>query len=400
MTPLRVFTARRKWLIIGGAAAIAAAAAAAAVVPAAQPGPPRLEYTRLPAPCTMLTAATVARYAPGATGGPYSGKPSSNDRGDGCTWFSDGPIEGVSMYLTVDLYGPSEALARAERAYDGWARARCPCNGETLAKQVVPDLGDQATVLFITSTSGTPAGATPWTVPNILVTVRSGNAVITLQYSLAAGENAPQKPANATLAATAIAMAREVLASLAGHPYAQTAVPGPPAPAAAARSSPGLLYAGPRDPCALVKASTLARYAPGATVNGPPASEGSPGESQSYECDWTVNDDSSDLDLNVTIYATPADAQQLLRSDLGALTGSGIGPPYPGARAVKGLGDQAFAFFQNDVDTLTLYVWSANAVIEVSFSIGVSASGSPSRAAALATDVAAARDVLARLPRL
>ena len=390
---MRALMTRRKWLIIGCTAGIAAAAAVAAIVPAAPPAAPRMEYTTLPAPCSMLTTATLARYAPDATGEPSSGKPSSTDRGDNCSWLSDRTNEGVSLYLTVDLYGPSDALARAERAYDGWARARCPCRGDTLAKQAVPDLGDQATNLFITPTPSTATLTVPWTVPEILLAVRSGNAVIIVDYAVDAGANAPPRPANATLAAAAIAMAREALASLSGHPYAQTAVPGPPAPASP--SSPGLLYADPRDPCALVKASTLARFVPGASVDGPPVSGSSPGEPQAYECTWNANDDSSDLDLHVTIYASPEDAEQVLRSDLGALTGSGIGPPYPGAQAVRGLGNQAFAFFQNDVGTMTLYIWSANAEIEVSFSTYVSLP----RAGMLSADVAAARDVLASLPR-
>ena len=204
---------RRLVRIGAGAAVIAVVALIAAVASMAAPSSPRpLLYTKLPAGCTLVRVATLAKYAPTAEGRPYGGAPSSTDHFTGCAWFTSMADEGVSLYVSAEVYGSSDWLDTAKRNYDAWAYGRY--RGYEMTARSVPGLGDQATNLFVTRTSGKVGGTGPWTVPEILLVVRSRNAVIMVNYIVVAGQNPPPKPSDAALEAAAIAMARDVLAVL------------------------------------------------------------------------------------------------------------------------------------------------------------------------------------------
>ena len=385
---------RRSALILGAAAFISATAITAALLIAVQPTAKKLEYTRLPAPCTMVTAATLASYAPEATGSSFRGTSRGTDQYGGCTWFSNTLREGVSLYLAVTVYGSPDGVAEAERDYYGWQGTRCRSQGCTRAAQAVPGLGDQATSLLFTLTTSAANQAAAWTVPQIVLVVRSGNALVTIQYAVEAGAVAPPKPTNAALVGGTVAMAREVLAALSGHPYVQ--------PTASA-SPQGPLYASPPDACTLVKASTLAKYAPGATVDRTSSSSG-PGPPGS--CYWIASTASTlseafTLSVDITIYASADDAQAGYELDVQTTREDGMGTTRL-VQSVKGLGKQATAIFQtvegNSV-MWTLETWSGNAEVETTFSDLAGPVSSMRRATMLAGDIAMARDVLADLPR-
>jgi hypothetical protein len=75
---------------------------------------------------------------------------------------------------------------------------------------------------------------------------------------------------------------------------------------------------------------------------------------------------------------------------------------FTGARPVTGVGQQAEAVFQtlDGSPSVTLYVWSGNAELNISATdLGLSFGAPLSRAEKLAADIALARDVLARLKR-
>lgn len=117
--------------------------------------------------------------------------------------------------------------------------------------------------------------------------VESGNAVIDLSYT---GPGA-QSPDHAVLLAGGIAMARDALAALAST--------------SASSYRQGPVYAQPSDLCQLIKASTLARYLPGATVSEDDATS---------LCDWTSSNQA--LSLAVTIDSDLDSAQGNFEEDV------------------------------------------------------------------------------------
>lgn len=380
---------RRKPLAIGVAAGLAVIAAVTAVVVAVQPG-----HTRRPAPCTMVTAATLARYLPDAGQGTLT-TPSIGKEiyAAGCFWSSYTLGGTRDLLLHVDLYSSQAAASAAERAHSNLLlMAECPCPGLRITTQTVSGLGDQSTAAVMTVRTAAATAGSAWAVPQIGLVVRSGSAIIQLSYVVYAGLDAPPKPTTGTLMADTIAIAHDVLATLTGSPAGSATAP-------PAYSSPrGLLYARPRNLCGLVKTSTLTRYAPEVTIPGTPKPAGSYSWApQAESCLWTGAPYL--IDQFLVIYSHPGEAQRQVLSDVQAPHKGGTGK-FTGTQPVLGLGDHATAEFIPEAGgdlELDLDVSEANAALQVIFV--ATQSPSPSRTSMLAAAIAMARDVLADLPR-
>lgn len=376
----------RNPLAIGIAAGIAVTAAVATVVVAVQPW-----RAQRPAPCTMVTAATLARYLPDAGTDPLTAPPVGKVvYAAGCSWSSYTLGGTRDLLLHVDQYSSPTAASAADRAHFGsFLMVDCPCPGLSIITRTVSGLGDQSKAAVMTAAAATGSA---WTVPQIGLVVRSGSAVISLSYAVYAGLDAPPKPATATLVADTIAIAHDVLAAMTGSPrVSPTAPPAYP-------SSRGLLYTRPRNPCGLIKTSTLTRYLPAITTPGNPKPLVSDSAApQAETCLWTG--DPYVVYQVVAIYSHPGDAQRQVPADTRAPHQGGTGN-FTGTQSVPGLGDHATAIFTIQAGgnrELDLYVSEANATLEMIFL--ATQRPSPSRAAMLAADIAMARDVLADLPR-
>ena len=177
-------------------AALAQPAAAASV-----PVSPEPRYTGSRDPCLLITTATLATYAPGATVTPQaspgsSGTPSGAPQMSSCSWASD---RGLVM-LTLSGF-PDAASARQAFDIDAQANSRSIA-GETVTGSVwMPDLGEEAAAIFQTR-AGDDHG--------VAMIVWSGNVEVSLWY---AGRG-PVPLERATLLAGGVAMARDVLAGL------------------------------------------------------------------------------------------------------------------------------------------------------------------------------------------
>lgn len=182
-------------------------------------------------------------------------------------------------------------------------------------------------------------------------------------------------------------------------------------------SSPGPRYAYPSRLCSLVSAATLAEYLPGfrAPTSAPELDHlGAP---QYSSCGFLVPQNLTGWYLRVYLYG-PAGVNA--RGGFGYLVRVRGEPPrmrgfHYASRvtAVPHLGAQATAIFATSgfpdtgiVPSLDLLVWSGNADIEIQ--VVDAATGSPpqampgrwpTEAVALAGATAAARDILAKLPR-
>jgi hypothetical protein len=205
---------RRRPLILGVAAVLVAALIAiVAVVLAGRPAAAKLKYTSLPAPCTMLTSGTVARFLPGVSSSPAGAAPGRASKVGACTWSSIAGGEDRTLILQVDMYDSAAGTSSARQAYAKEVPAgNCRCQWYTVTRQAVTGLGDQATVLFTTTSTKSNAGF--WTAPAVNLLVRSGNADINVGYTVAGIGRAPAPPSDAALRATTVAMARDVLAAL------------------------------------------------------------------------------------------------------------------------------------------------------------------------------------------
>jgi hypothetical protein len=174
-------------------AALAAPAAVASVRVSAEP-----HYTGLRDACPLITTATLATYAPRATGKP---QPAAGGAGSSqmasCSWSSSSS----SVLLTLSIF-PDAVSARQNYDIEAQANSRS-ISGEMVTGSVwMPDLGEEATAIFQTR-SGSTQG--------VAMIVWSGNVEVSLWYA-AAGSPPPDR---ATLLAGGIAMARDVLAALA-----------------------------------------------------------------------------------------------------------------------------------------------------------------------------------------
>jgi hypothetical protein len=108
------------------------------------------------------------------------------------------------------------------------------------------------------------------------------------------------------------------------------------------------------------------------------------------------------ITLIVTIESDPDSAQGSYEFDTQASRKNENGFIFTGARPVTGVGQQAEAVFQtmDGSPSVTLYVWSGNAELEIGATdLGLSFGAPLSQAEKLAADTALARDVLTRLRR-
>lgn len=307
--------------------------------------------------CKLVSAATAAKYAPGAFLAPLPGAGSAGGpQGSGCSWIGDS----ASISLTLQLSsGPEDAQRRID--------ANADAIGSTVTgAQLLPDLGESA----VASYKLEPASG------RVSLDVWSGNAE--LEYSYTVKRSGLRLIDRSAPLAGVIAMARDGLAALAR-------------PATSAYPS-GPRYVKPKDTCALVRPATLARYGISETDEGGAAVSG---ESQ---CAWGSG--SVSISLFIRIESDPDSAHGDFQFDVQYDHENRDGSTFTGAKAVSGLGQQAEAVYQiqSGAPAVSLYVWSGNA--EVNLSAEDVGFGSPlSRAGKLAAEIAIARDVLARLDR-
>ena len=161
----------------------------------------------------MLTSGTAARFLPGASSSPTGAASGRASKVGACTWSSIAGGEDRTLILQVEVYDSAAGTSSAQQAYAKEAPAgNCRCQGYTVTRQAVTGLGDQATMLFTTTGTQTRAGS--WTAPAVNLRVRSGNADINVGYTVAGIGRAPAPPGDAELRASAVAMARDVLAAL------------------------------------------------------------------------------------------------------------------------------------------------------------------------------------------
>ena len=323
-------------------------------------------YAGRPDPCRMVSTATLARYIPGSVfsaplGGPAM-SPEASTAGE-CSWSS----ADFAGFMTFYTY--RDAIT-AGRVFEGKAGAQSSGMAGVAGMRWVNSLGEAAQATVRNQDGKASVDLVVW----------SGNAELDYTYNdLRPGSAA--RSDRARLLAAVIAMARDGLAALAD-----------PALAAFPR---GISYASPRHPCQLVKPSTLARYAAGAT--GQQLSDS--GTSGDRTCAWDPDD--GNLFLAVSVSPTIDDAQSSYQFDLQFARKDSIAK-FNGSQPVKGLGTQATAIFHTDPAGeagVELDVWSGNAVIEMTFDGSSILGPGPSRAVMLAADIALARDALASLKR-
>lgn len=170
-----------------------------------------------------------------------------------------------------------------------------------------------------------------------------------------------------------VAGAAVAMALLVAAVAAWLASPGRPSPR----------YSALPDPCALVSAANIGRYAPGAQ-KFPPSLDVSSGIVFG-DCSWSAG--SATIDVQVTLNPSAADAAKMMA-------------PQGASRSmqpVAGLGDRAVAYLtaSGDVRIAALTVQSGNAIIGVSYG---SPAGSHDAAAVQSAATALARAALALLP--
>jgi hypothetical protein len=196
----------------GSHSAVAAPAPrpAASHVPAARPtstGAREPEYTRVPAPCGLVTSTTLAGYVPGGSAQPPVDTTLGAITTDNCDWRSQTPTEIRALDLTVTLDTFKGAASSDETDYtDKVGAAEQPFDGNTITgKRQLSGLGDQATVIYqsMGDTGGTEAD----------LYVRSGNAIIDVTY-ICNARSGGRPPSQAKELAGSEAAARNVLAAL------------------------------------------------------------------------------------------------------------------------------------------------------------------------------------------
>lgn len=185
--------------LLAGATAMARDSLAALADPAAAAVPREPSYANPDDACRLVSASTLARYAPGAGAGESGGTVGSADLGENgeqtCAWY---PSTG-NLHLQVTTYASIDDAQAGLQADIKFAR-QLPDETVTGAREVT-GLGEQATAVFEVY-----AGSR-----TVELVARSGNAVIDVSY----GDPAfpPELTRDGKLAAD-IAIARDVLAGL------------------------------------------------------------------------------------------------------------------------------------------------------------------------------------------
>jgi hypothetical protein len=367
------------------AVVVAAAAVIAAVRPTSRQHSPTFQgphYASTHDPCTMVSTASMTRFAPGdAVDTIGTHMPGLGAAGTevlqalqvaNCSWTL--PLGG--LVVQVSLYGSATGPVSAQQMFDSDVQGNSKSTelGGTpvtvTGVRAVTGLADQAKVIFATTEPGYMLSLLLW----------SGNAEIEVDYS------SPYVPIGSTQLAGAIAVARNILTGLARPGSVSSTRPAAPA---------GLHFGNPPRPCQLITAATLAKYLPGATVD--PQQPSFDAQLDLSSCSWSTPGVSANVLLDVTTYPSATGdggAQQGFESDVQSDQGDVVTSQYP----VTGLGDQAMAIFESkgSPQTVDLLVWSGNAEIALTYS---SFSGGPGPAGELAAAIAMARDILAALPR-
>ena len=207
---------RRRGPLIAGLAAVTLAVAAVIVL-VARPSAQEIRYAGLPTPCDALTPARVARYLPGATGKAQGGSASGVSRVGACTWDSETGGQSRLLSATVVVFESSARVSDAQAEYKTLISQESEImgKGDTVSTRRVPDLGNQAVSMVVTGHDQSPGEIL---LPQVGVIVQAGNADIWLNYSAGAVGTPSQEtppPPVAEQVATTIALARDVLATLA-----------------------------------------------------------------------------------------------------------------------------------------------------------------------------------------
>jgi hypothetical protein len=389
---------RRTILILTSAAVISVATIAVAVVWSVAYALPVPRYSRLPAPCTLISLAALDTYLPGATATMPMTSTMGTTRLGGCRWSSTSGADTRILGAAVQIFGAPDAITTAEQIFNANVSLfSCHCHGVAVNAQSVTGLGDQARVWYITDGPDADFVTAPNAQdPGASLVVRSSNALIVLNYNVIVTATETYLPPRADAAQlTALtSMARDILAALA-RPGASS---GPSAPVA-----PEPHYAGRRDPCRLITAATLATYAPGATLSPVPNPPGSASASpQTNTCSWgTIS--GTNISLTLSIFADAPSAQQEFLTGLQSFSHGGAGTTVtaeqpladPGAPADPGAQGVAIFQTQTGAQVVEILLWSGNAELEYSYQNP--GGPSPSRAMLLAGGLEIARDALAAL---
>jgi hypothetical protein len=367
---------------------VAAAVLVSVVIVVVKSVSPRPAYGSLPAPCAVVSLATVARYLPDPTPTPESMPADRTYQAGSCKWASAAGGEDRTLVAQVFVFDESSAMTAVQQAYNGSLSAfGCHCQGVTVSTRPVAGLGDQAAAFFIADGPAAAVATAPNAAfPGASLLVRSSNAEIALNYDVT-------DPATGTPVASAagpgqltgmIAVARGILATLAA-----------PADAASVPVSAEPHYAGLPDPCLLITAATLAAYAPGARVSPQPA--GGSASSQSTSCSWGSS--SRSVLLTLSSFPDAVSARQNYEIDAQANSRSISGETVTGSVWMPGLGEEATAIFQtrSSGQGVAMIVWSGN--VEISLWYAATGSPAPDRGTLLTGGIAMARDVLAALQR-
>ena len=384
--------ARRRPLLAGfGAGILTAAVIAGVSFEAVQPsGPPRGQYASLPKqPCAMISSAELAKYLPEATGTPEHIPTGGSVRVGSCKWSSATGGEAKTLTAEVLVFGSLSSVSQAQQTYRSIASTLgCRCKGVTVSTRPVSGLGDQATEAFVSAGPKANFVRSPSaSFPGANLLVRSSNAIVTLDLDTTATATGASlaSPPSAAQQAAMISMARGVLADLAR--------PGSAPAAASAPMSPEPYYAGRRDPCRLITSTTLARYAPGATLGLGPVPSSSENQRRSNGCTWSS--DNTFIFLTLNTFPNAVSAAQGYQTDAVAI---GRGGNYvTGTQWLPDVGESAAAIFktQSGKAGVELLVWSGNVELDYWYT----STGGParSRATLLAGAIAMGRDGLAAL---
>lgn len=370
------------------AAVVAVAVLTSVVVVVLHSASPQLVYANPPAPCALITPATVARFLPDPTRTPETMVAGTTYQAGSCRWASSSGGNDRTLVAQVFVFDSSSSDTAARQAYDSSLSVfGCHCQGVTVRTQPVNGLGDQAAAFYIAdSPAATVAVAPNAAFPGTSLLVRSGNAEIALNYDVTSpATGTALAPATGTAQLTGMtSMAQDILDALA-QPSAVASVPVSPEPH----------YTGSSDPCSLISTATLAMYAPRVTAQ--PAAGGS-ASPQSTSCSWGSR--SNAVLLTVVNSQNAASARQSFDIYTQANSRSIAGETVTGSVWMPDLGEEATAIFQtrsgND-QGVALIVWSGNA--EINLWYAGTGPVPPTRATLLAGGIAMARDVLADLQR-
>jgi hypothetical protein len=371
-----------------GAAVVAVAVLTSVAFLVVHSGFSQPAYSGMPAPCALVSPATVAKYLPSPTRTPESMLAGRTYQAGSCKWASSTGGEDRTLVAEVFVFDSSSSVSAARQAYDSSLSVfGCHCQGVTVSTRPVADLGDQAAAFYITGApDATVATAPNAAFPGTSLLVRSSNAEIALNYDVTAAATGTALATSSAQLTGMISMAQDILDALA-QPSAVASVPVSPEPH----------YAGSPDPCSLIATATLATYAPGATVKPQPAAGGS-GSPQMTSCSWGSK--SNSVLLTVSSFPDAVSARQNYEIDAQANSRSISGETVTGSVWMPDLGEEATAIFQTrsaGSRGVAMIVWSGN--VEISLWYADTGSSPPDRATLLAGGIAMARDVLATLAR-